>query len=131
MDTIKVSDVLAGDVLLYHGNSLMELIVAMALLSIIALALTTTMVACHKARLVSERWLRATFLAVEGVEQLYAGQNVSDLAAPTIFTRSSKVEAAAGIPGLMRLEVTISWNDTQARTLRLATLAYRPAAAVP
>jgi type II secretory pathway pseudopilin PulG len=114
--------------------TLVEMLVAVSLLSMIALALTTTIVACQRARAVSERWMRAVSLAVEGVEQLRAGHSLTALPGELArFSRAGIVQAAE-FPTLLRAQVSVSWNDGQSHTLHLSTLVYRPlpaAAAAP
>ena len=111
------------------GFGLVELLVALTLLSTIALALTSTIVTCHQARNRNERWMRATTLAAEGLEQLRAGQALSTIPQPTIFARRGNNQGLGGLPGLRRIDVSVSWNDGQDQTLQLSALAYTTAAA--
>lgn len=98
---------------------------ALALLSAVALALTTTLVATQRARAVSEQWMQAALLAAEGVEQLRAGQAPGPVRAAGGVDRSATVVPWNGHPGLWRLEVAVTWNDGEPRRFQLVTLARR------
>ena len=107
------------------GFTLIELMVALLLLSVAALALTTTLVSTRRALTLSAQWMRAAQLASEGIEQVRAGQ-VPD-AGPTVdgFNRAATVTPWNGHAALQRLEVTISWYDGEPHTFQLSTLARR------
>jgi prepilin-type N-terminal cleavage/methylation domain-containing protein len=105
------------------GFSLVEVMVATLLVSAIALAVTQTLVNALQVRARSERWMQATQLATEGIEQLRAGHSLRSLPAGSAFERSGTAVAWAGRPGVQRLDVTVSWNDGEPRTFQLATLA--------
>ena len=107
------------------GFTLVEVIVAVLLLSIMALGLTTTLANAQHARATSERWMRATQLAAQGLEEFRAGQPLRDEDVPTGFRRSGGVRPVAGHSGLYRLEVTVEWDDGEPRKLDLTTLARR------
>lgn len=107
------------------GFSLVEVMVAVVLLSIMALGLSSTLVAAHRARADSERWMQATQLAAQGMEQLRAGHVLSAVEIPGAFTRSSSITPWSNHPGLYRLEVTVTWMDYPSRSFRLLTLARR------
>src|SRR5262249_16084549 len=104
------------------GFTLVEVIVATALLATIALGLTSTLVAAQRGRAQSEQSMYAVQLAAEGLEQLRAGQSPRDTLLPG-FTRIARATSWSGHPGLDQLEVSMSWNDGVARTLHLSTLA--------
>ena len=106
-----------------RGLTLIEVMVAVVLLAIIALGLTTTLISTQRALMVSERRMRATQLAAEGLEQSRAGQSLS--AVPDGFARSVLVVPWNDHAGLRRLEVTVSWDDGEPHSLHLATLARR------
>ena len=97
--------------------------VATLLLSAIALAVTQTLVGALEVRARNERWMQATQLAAEGIEQLRAGHTLRPLAARTGFERSGNVTPWNGHPGLQHVEVTVSWNDGEPHTFQLTTLA--------
>ena len=107
------------------GFTLIEVMIAVLLLSAISLGLTRTLVSTQRARVVSEQWMQATQLAVEGMEQLRARQPLGPIRIPGAFERSAAVEAWGGHPGLDRLEVTVSWNDGEPHNFHLVTLARR------
>ena len=96
--------------------------VATLLLSTIALAVTQTLVNALQVRARSERWMQATQLATEGIEQLRAGHSLRSLPASSGFVRSATTAAWSGHPGVQRLDVTVSWNDGEPHTFQLTTL---------
>ena len=105
------------------GFSLVETMVATLLLSAIALAVTHTLVGALQVRARNERWMQATQLATEGIEQLRAGHTLRPLVARAGFERSGSVTPWNGHSGLRHVEVTVSWNDGAPHTLQLTTLA--------
>jgi Tfp pilus assembly protein PilV len=105
------------------GFSLVETMVATLLLSAIALAVTQTLVGALQVRARNERWMQATQLATEGIEQLRAGHTLRPVAAHAGFERSGSVIPWNGHPGLQHVEVTVSWNDGEPHTFQLTTLA--------
>ena len=108
-----------------RGFTLVEMMVAVALLSTIALGLTMTLVSAQRARARSEQWMQAPVVAVEGLEQLRAGHALGPLRASGSFQRSGSVTAWPGHAGVYRIEVTVSWDDGTARRFQLTTLARR------
>lgn len=107
------------------GFTLIEVLIALLLLSTMALALTQTLIGTQHAQTVSAQWSHATQLAVEGIEQFRAGHTLTAVPADKGFERSGDVTPWDGHPGLYRLEVTVSWNDGEPRRLQLITLARR------
>ena len=105
------------------GFSLVEVMVATLLLSAVALAVTQTLVTALQQRAQSERWMQATQLAVEGLEQLRAGQALRPLASGSGFERAGTAAAWGGHPGVQQLEVTVSWDDGEPHNFQLTTLA--------
>jgi len=104
---------------------LVEVLVAVLLLSVIALGVTTTLVSAQHARGVSEQSMHATQLSIEGIEQLRAGQGLDNSQVPPGFDRAGTVVPWANHPGLYRIEVSVSWSDGIAHTFELVTLAQR------
>ncbi|MBI3785337.1 MAG: hypothetical protein HY270_18245 [Deltaproteobacteria bacterium] len=111
------------------GSSLVELVIALGLLSVIALAVTSTILTCAQARSLSERWMTATTLAMEGIEQMRAGRALAPIPKPTLFTRTASVPMSTGLTHLQRIDVEVSWDDGQKHSLRLSTLVYDPSLA--
>jgi prepilin-type N-terminal cleavage/methylation domain-containing protein len=109
----------------HRAFTLVEVMIALVLLSSIALAVTSTLVAAQRARAVSENWMHATELAAEGLEQLRAGHSLGAVRGSGQFDRTGSVAAWNGHAGLYRLEVTVTWNDGEPRHLQLVTLARR------
>jgi prepilin-type N-terminal cleavage/methylation domain-containing protein len=108
-----------------RGFTLIEVMIALTLLSVVALSLSTTLISTHRALTGSGRRMQATQLAVEAMEQLRAGQVPEGMNSAEGFDRSAQATLWDGQAGLRRLEVTVSWNDGDTHTLRLVTLARR------
>lgn len=108
-----------------HGFTLIELMIALVLLSAAALGLGSTLLGTQHAFAVSRRWVRAAQLAADGLEQLRAGQPPGPVHDAAEFTRAVAVTPWSGHVGLQRLEVTVTWNDGEPHTVRLVTLARR------
>jgi type II secretory pathway pseudopilin PulG len=104
------------------GFSLVEVIVATALLSAVALTVTQTLVSALHTGARNEQWMHATELAAEGIELLRAGHTLRPLAPGVGFQRSGVVTPWDGHTGLQRLEVTIAWDDGEHHTFQLTTL---------
>jgi prepilin-type N-terminal cleavage/methylation domain-containing protein len=102
------------------GFTLIEALVAVVLLSVIALALTSTLLGVQRAQRTSERWMQAVQLAADGIERLRSGRGV-EAAAPG-FVRAGTIVPVDEAAGLYRLEVTVTWNDGEPRRYALATL---------
>lgn len=107
------------------GFTLIEVLVAVGLLSIIALALAQTLVTSMRSAMASGRWIRATQLAAEGMERLRAGDAATTVAALGEFERQATVAAWSSDPRLRRLEVNVTWNDGESHVVRLISLARR------
>lgn len=107
------------------GFTLVEVMVAVLLLSMIALALSTTLVSAQRARAVSERWMHAVQLATAGMERLRAGQALAPDAPGSGFECSSVVTPWAGHPRILRVEVMVRWSDGGPRLFRLTSLVAR------
>ncbi len=108
-----------------HGFTLIEVIVAVLLLSVIALALTTTLISTQRALVASKKRMEATQLAADGLERLRTGQPLDALPSAGGFDRSGSDAPWNGHQGLHRLEVTVSWNDGGPQDVHLATLVRR------
>jgi prepilin-type N-terminal cleavage/methylation domain-containing protein len=107
------------------GFTLIEVLAAVGLLSIIALALAKTLVTSMRSAMASGRWIRATQLAAEGMERLRAGDAPTTVAAFGEFERQAAVTTWSGNPRLFRLEVSVTWNDGESHVVRLVSLARR------
>ncbi len=105
--------------------TLVEVMMALLLLSSMALAVTATLVAAHRARVVSQHWMQATELAAEGIEQLRAGHTLGPVRNGDQFERTGSAMAWSAHPGLYRIEVAVTWNDGEPRRMQLVTLGRR------
>jgi|SRR5579862_2515714 len=108
-----------------RGFTLVEVLVAVALLSLMAVTLTETLIASERARAISERWTQAAQLAAEGIEQLRAGQSLAPIRVPGAFVRRASVTPWNGHDGLVEVAVSVSWNDGAPHDLQLHTLERR------
>jgi prepilin-type N-terminal cleavage/methylation domain-containing protein len=107
------------------GFTLVELLVAVLLLSVVALGLSSTLASTGKALRLSRKWMQATQVGAEGMEQLRAGQGADPIGGASGFDRSVVTTPWNGHPGLQRVEVTVSWDDGEEHTFRLVTLVRR------
>jgi len=107
-----------------HGFTLIETLMAVLLLSTMALTLTRTLIAAQRGRATSERWMQAAQLAAEGIEQLRAGHALGPPRSGDC-DRRGEVVAWNSHERLVRLVVTVSWNDGAAHEFQLSTLVHR------
>lgn len=108
-----------------HGFTLIELMIAVVLLSTAALALGRTLVITRQALAVSGKWACAAQLAAEAMEQVRAGQAPGPVHEAAEFARTVAVTSWSGHAGLQRIEVTVTWNDGESHSFGLVTLARR------
>jgi prepilin-type N-terminal cleavage/methylation domain-containing protein len=102
------------------GLTLVEVLIALVLLSVISLALGSTLVAAQRAQRVSEHWMQALQLAAGGVEELRAGRGLGRC--PSQFRCSGQLTPVGAAMGLQRVEVTVEWDDDTAHSYQLSTL---------
>jgi prepilin-type N-terminal cleavage/methylation domain-containing protein len=105
-----------------RGYSLIEFLIALALFGFVAAAIGQMIVVTQRARQVSENWMRATQLAADRIEAVRAGVAVDGHPYEGIFQRETTLAGVAGHPGLKRLDVTVSWTDTEPHRFTLSTL---------
>ncbi len=107
------------------GYSLLEILVALSIFSIVSVALTTSITSGIKINHASERLTQATVLAHDTLETLSArpAARVSGTDTPQSgFTRTWTVTPDAPQPGVSQLDVTVAWTDYQPRTITLSTV---------
>jgi len=92
------------------GFTLVEVMVALVLLAIVALGVTTTLISTQRALRENARWMQATQLAAQALERYRTGPGVDPAPAPGFLCtlRSAPWE---GHPGVQRVEVSVSWDD--------------------
>lgn len=105
------------------GFTLVEVMIAVLLLALVSLAVTSTLIASQRALVHSAQWMQAIQLAAAGIEQLRAGQPLTST--PSGFERSSGVTPWPGHRGLYRVEVTVVWAAGEPHRFQLATLVRR------
>jgi prepilin-type N-terminal cleavage/methylation domain-containing protein len=107
------------------GYSLLEMLVAMSIFSIVSVALTVSLTSGIRINHASERLTQATVLAHDTLEVLSARpaarESGSDTPQPG-FTRTWTVTPDVPQPGVTQLDVTIAWTDQHPRTITLSTV---------
>jgi prepilin-type N-terminal cleavage/methylation domain-containing protein len=106
-----------------HGYSLIEVMVATTLFGLVAAAVAQTIVVTQRSRQLGENWMRASQLAQQYLEAARAGSLADH--EDGIFRTETKLTPVPGHPGLMRLDVTVSWTDGEPRSLELSTMVRR------
>ena len=107
------------------GYSLLETLVAIAIFSIAAVALTSSLTFSIRASHASERFTQATILAQDKLEALCARPaiRVSGTDSPQSgFDRAWTVTADTPQTGVTQIDVTVSWIDYLPRTITLSTV---------
>ncbi len=105
-----------------RGYSLIEVIVAVLLFSIVATAVAQTIVWAQRARQLGENWMRATQLAVERIEAVRAGTRGNGTEDNGGFRIAATLAPVAGHRGLGRVDVVVSWTDSEPKEFMLSTL---------
>jgi prepilin-type N-terminal cleavage/methylation domain-containing protein len=108
-----------------RGYSLIEVMVAIVVFALVAAAVAQTVTFNQHSRQIAENWMRATQLAGARIEQVRAGMSTDPTPESGIFRRDTVIAALDGHRNLSRVEVTVSWTDSEARTLTLASLVRR------
>lgn len=106
-----------------RGFTMIELLVAVAIFTLLAAALAQTLVRAQHVRASSARWLRATQLAEERLERLRAGDRTDDAGPIGEFTRVWQAQPAVDPPGLDRVDVVVTWEDGGPQRFVLSALA--------
>lgn len=107
------------------GYSLLEILVAMAIFSIAAVALTSSITLGIRTSHTSERLTHATILAQDKLEALCARPAARTSGTDTSesgFTRTWTVTHDVPQTGVTQMDVTVSWTDYQSRTITLSTV---------
>lgn len=103
------------------GFTLIEVVVALLIFAVGATALAQTVVLTQHLRASSARWQRGLELAEQRLESLRAGERSEEAGSFGAFTRSW-TSGPYVVPGLDRLDVTVTWDDHGAQRLVLTTL---------
>jgi type II secretion system protein I len=107
------------------GYSLIEVLVAVTIFSLTALALSAGVGAVVRANNISAKLTLATILAQDKLEELCAqsGSRSGDSDVPQAgFTRTWIVTPDSPVEGVAQIDVTVSWHDYQARIITLTTV---------
>lgn len=101
-----------------RGFTLVEVMVALVLLSLSAVALAHCLLLAQRLQIESGRWMRAAALAQEGLERARTlGCEADDVAG--LFLRRCASTTSDGLRGI---EVTVTWAAPEQREFRLATV---------
>lgn len=104
------------------GFTLIELLVATCLGCLLGLAFTQEAIMAHGARRSAAKWMHATQLATERLERLRAGDWEEEDNPHDGFAVSWQAEKISGYSDLVRVTVTVSWQDGHAESFRLEAL---------
>lgn len=106
------------------GFSLIEVLASLFLFSVLALSISASITSALRADTSSEHLTQATILAQDKLEELSAGfgaRSGSDIPRPG-FARTWTMAASTPAGGPARAEVSVSWTDSQAHTISVATI---------
>lgn len=105
-----------------EGSSLIEVLIALLVFSIVATALAQTLLVALRARRTSGYWMQATQLAVEGVERARSGQPGPDAETLGMFERHLRTEPGDASLPLERVDVSVDWQDDGPKEFTLSLL---------
>lgn len=110
-----------------RGFSLIEILVALTIISFVVLGFTAATITVIQSNEVSENYTIATTLAQDIVERLKSGTIALASGSgcnplTTGFTCSWTVTSNSPQTGVTQVNVTIAWNDYQARSVTLNTV---------
>jgi len=107
------------------GYSLLEILVALAIFSIAALALTSGVTTAVRANNLSEHFTQATILAQDKLEALrshpFSLTGGSDVP-QTGFSRVWSIAPATPQIGVTQVDLSVSWTDYLPHTVTLSTI---------
>lgn len=107
------------------GFTLLEVVIALALLSLVAAASTRTLIAARRVGHELTRWRHAHALAVEGLELARAGMPARLWELDGDWTRRVTVRPG-GLPGVEAVDVEVRANTGSGPRVRLSTWVWRP-----
>jgi Tfp pilus assembly protein PilV len=123
-----------------QGYTFNEILVALAITGIAVLGYSATTISVIRGNDMSEDYTVAVNLAQDKIEQLTAHASLGNEdrcpaagetainprgGAGGIFNRCWKITDATIAPNLKQIEVTVSWGDSEPRSVSLTTLKYR------
>jgi len=103
------------------GFAMVEILVALLLFALIATPTARTLAIAQRSRVASGRWMQATELAGELLEQLRAGADVPESQEMDGFSRSWQCLRDA-YDGVDRYDATVRWSDGAEREVVLTSL---------
>jgi Tfp pilus assembly protein PilV len=104
------------------GGSLIEVLIALLVFSIVATGLAQTLVVALRARRTSGYWMEATQLAVERAEQARSDQPGQDSETLGMFQRSVQIQQGVASLPLERVDVIVEWQDDGPKEFTLSLL---------
>lgn len=105
-----------------RGFTLIEVVVALLLLSLTALALVETLVAAQRAQQIAGQWMRATVLAEEAVER---GRGARLAGGDTVLGFRRRWTVTASGADLDRIDVVVEWDRPRPQQHTLSVLVSR------
>jgi Tfp pilus assembly protein PilV len=93
------------------GFGLVEVIVATLVLGMIALGVTHTLLVSQATRRAASVWLRAGQLAQQRMERIRAGATPDQIITDSGFIVASSSASVGAVEGLVRIEVTVTWDS--------------------
>lgn len=104
-----------------RGTTLIEILVALLLFSLIATATARTLASAQRARAASALWMQAAELGGNLLERLRVDPDQPESQTVLGFTRAWQ-RSDAGLAGVDRIDVTVRWTLDGEQALHLATL---------
>jgi Tfp pilus assembly protein PilV len=104
------------------GESLIEVLIALLVFSIVATGLARTLVVALQARRTSGYWMEATQLAVEAAEQARSGHSGQATETLGTFERSVRTQPGTASLPLERVDVIVQWQDGGPKEFTLSLL---------
>jgi prepilin-type N-terminal cleavage/methylation domain-containing protein len=108
-----------------RGFTLVEVLVAVLLLSMIGFAVTHTCLQAQRVRRIGERQMWATILAAATMERMTAGAAGAADDVADGFEPAARISSWDGAAGVDRIDVIVTWREPEAGEVRLSTLVRR------
>lgn len=104
-----------------RGFSLVELLIALVVLTTASLTVATALIAANRHGLQTTNWLRAIVLMIDAQETVRAGHALDPQGEESHHQRRVVTTPDASDPRLRHVEITISWEDSMPHSWSLST----------